>query len=168
MEHFAWNIWVRRITLLGFVCLIIASISIASSELEVTGDLPQNFGDDHPFTKFRTYSGSAFPAGSSVPKIAVNVFFGVDAADPIDRAGLDSQGSKLANYANFDPDFDLTSHDTQLAIKELCDTIAADDTLVVDAEVYCFIDDFEEYVFARASERSERAQRAQSDGYSVS
>ena len=84
-----------------------------------------------------------------MPKIPVTVFFGIDERDPIDRTGLDAQGNVLANYANFDPDFDITSLATQLAIKELCVTIATDEELVVEQEVYCFVEDFENFLVGK-------------------
>ena len=43
-----------------FLVIIIVCFSIALSTLEVTGDLPANFDDDHPFTQFRTVSTEAF------------------------------------------------------------------------------------------------------------
>ena len=132
---------------LGFFMLAIGvALAVAGGNLEVTGNLPENFDKNHPFTLFRTTAQSKFPAGAGVPKIPVTVFFGIDERDPIDRTGLDAQGNVLANYANFDPDFDITSLATQLAIKELCVTIAADEELVVEQEVYCFVEDFEDFL----------------------
>ncbi|GMH68506.1 hypothetical protein TL16_g04949 [Triparma laevis f. inornata] len=132
-----------------FVALIFVCFGVAASSLKVTGDLPAKFSDEHPFTKFRELSTAAFESSGGIPKREVSIFFGVDAKDPVNRDGLDPQGDTLANYANWDADHALTSHEVQSAISELCTSVAADSDLVFNNEVYCFVDDFKAYLTNR-------------------
>ncbi|GMH92518.1 hypothetical protein TrST_g7241 [Triparma strigata] len=136
-------------SLIGFfLVLIVVCLGVAASSLKVTGDLPANFSDEHPFTKFRSLSTSAFESSGGIPKREINIFFGIDAKDPVNRDGLDPQGDTLANFANWDPDHDITSHAVQASIADLCTTVAADSELVYNNEVYCFVDDFKAYLTA--------------------
>lgn len=54
----------------------------------------------------------------------------------------------MANYPYYDSGFDVTDHGAQSAISDLCTSVAADSDLVYNNEVYCFMDDFKEFLAA--------------------
>ena len=131
---------------LFFLVMIFVWFSKAG-DLKVTGDLPENFDEDHMFTKFRDVVVTGFSQSTGIPKVPVNVFFGIDGDKPVNRDGLDPQSDAVSNFAYYDNDFDLTKHESQVAIANLCSSIASpNSTMVYDSQVYCFVDDFKEFL----------------------
>ncbi|GMH46509.1 hypothetical protein TrRE_jg4152 [Triparma retinervis] len=127
-----------------FTVMIIVWFSKAG-DLQVTGDLPENFDENHMFTKFRDVVVTGFDQSGGIPKVPVSVFFGIDRDGPVNRDGLDPQSDEVSNFAYYDSSFDLTQHESQVAIADLCTSIA-NDTMVYEKQVYCFVDDFKEFL----------------------
>ena len=139
----------------AFVVLMIASLAASGGSLKVTGALPENFDEEHEFTKFRDLSVQAFPTSGGIPKIPVSVFFGIDSENPVDRDGLDPQSDIVANFAYHDSSFNLTDHSNQAAIANLCTALASNTDMVWNNEVYCFMNDFKAFLNASSLDWSD-------------
>mmetsp|Transcript_12091 Transcript_12091/g.24707 ORF Transcript_12091/g.24707 Transcript_12091/m.24707 type:complete len:1010 (+) Transcript_12091:76-3105(+) len=134
----------------GALCLFFSVFILVwltkAGDLKVTGDLPENFDENHMFTRFRDIVVDGFPQSGGIPKIDVSVFFGLDGENPVNRDGLDPQSDKVSNFAYYDSSFDLTKHETQSSIAHLCNAIASNSTYVYEKQVYCFMDDFKDFL----------------------
>ena len=135
----------RRMIILFTIVILALSVSIASS-LRITGNLPVYFDDNHPYNVFRSAATSPnFAAGSAVPKIQLNVFFGVNKNNPVTRLDVDPQSS-YDGTANFDANFDINDFHAFSSILNFCRTVSKDSDLVADGEVYCFAEDFVDFL----------------------
>ena len=151
--HTTYSDWMadakkRRGVLAAFALVYVVGIAVTFAGIEVTGDFPANFLEDHPMSKFEQIAFTEFSSGGDSFKIPLTINFGIDPTDPVDRSGISDPQSDDNGEPISDKAFDMSTHAAQLSVLELCRSLATHDDLVFNGETYCFMEDFVEWLNA--------------------
>ena len=84
-----------------------------------------------------------FNQGAEDSSIKVHLMFGLSG---IDKEEVDQWDPTQLGELEYDNDFDLTTSMNQNRLKQICVDLRTKNTIVLDASVECWIDDFETWL----------------------
>eukprot|EP00462_Mataza_sp_D1_P024935 CAMPEP_0175132088 /NCGR_PEP_ID=MMETSP0087-20121206/6891_1 /TAXON_ID=136419 /ORGANISM="Unknown Unknown, Strain D1" /LENGTH=1082 /DNA_ID=CAMNT_0016414425 /DNA_START=38 /DNA_END=3287 /DNA_ORIENTATION=+ len=132
-----------------FAILLVVSGIITGLYLKPTTKSIALYRDDyHPVSRRSTISTDYWtPANRQI----VQVVWGFDMDNPIDRSGIDLQESEDLGVAKFDTSFNMNTDAAQNEVIKVCEAFRARTDLVYkesgkNSEVYCFMEVFRDYL----------------------
>ena len=150
--------WYVRLIPATLLCVVWVFMVIEATKLEPSTKNDQMLPNWHPIQRFIDSMTQDFPSSQQVAVFPVAVTFGIDADDPVDRAGLDrwdinAKGSPILTNT-FTKQKDLSSPAFQEAVLMFCDDVLQKSNMGVKLQrtflgmqdQNCFMRGFKQYV----------------------